>query len=61
MTPRGTNMGAVAHNRTLVKSEQTALVCWAPKGEMKGKEAIYRDSQAGECLMTHTHTQMWAQ
>ena len=26
VTPRGINMGEVAHNRTLVKSEQTALV-----------------------------------
>ena len=31
MTPRGTNMGAVANDRTPVKSELTALVCWAPK------------------------------
>ena len=25
--------------------------------KMKGKRALYRGSQAGECLMTHTHTQ----
>ena len=31
VTPRGTNMGAVAHARTPVKSEQTALVCWGLK------------------------------
>ena len=48
-------MGAVAHNRTPVKSERTALVCWGPKGEMKGKGALYRGSQAGKCLMTHNN------
>ena len=31
VTPRGTNMGAVSHNRTPVKSERTALVCWGPE------------------------------
>ena len=48
-------MGKVAHNRTPVKSEQTALIYWGLKGlnEMKTK-ALYRDRQAGECLMTHT-------
>ena len=35
VTPRGTNMGAVANNRTPVKSERTVLVCWGLKGLMK--------------------------
>ena len=35
VTPRGTNTGAVAHIRTSLKSERTALVCWGLKWEMK--------------------------
>ena len=56
VTPRRTNMGAVAHNRTSLKSERTVLVCWGLKWEMKQKRALYRGSQAGESLMTHTHS-----
>ena len=53
-------MGVMAHNRTPVKSERTALVCWGPKGKMKEKGALYRGSQANECLMTHTYaTRSW--
>ena len=55
VTPRGTNMSAVAHNRTPVKSDRTALVCWGLKWKMKRKRALYRGNQAGECLMTHNN------
>ena len=50
-------MGAVAHNRTSVKSERTALVCWGLKWEERKENRPYTEaasSQTGECLMTHT-------
>ena len=55
MTPRGTHMGAVAHNRTPVKSERTALVCWGPKGKNERKRGLIQ-RQPGRRVPNDTHT-----